>query len=127
MYYKSNELTHYGVPGMRWGVKRKGIVATRPKGQQPSWQPKKSDRRKRWEDDNGFNPNRPNGTKPSSHPKVSKGKIAATAILGTLGLTSAAVIGTQAYKLGRSYVNAGKMQKTAELTVAALKRVSDNL
>lgn len=66
---ESTELMHYGVKGMRWGVRKKyygagteGFVPKKPKGEQPDWQYKKSDRQKRWEDDHGFNPHRPNGT-----------------------------------------------------------------
>ena len=66
----NNYLQHYGVKGMKWGVRKKyygagtkGIVPEKPKGEQPSWKPKKSERQKRWEDNHGINPNRPNGTK----------------------------------------------------------------
>lgn len=57
-----NELQHYGVKGMKWGRRMKRFVPTQPKGRQPDWKPKKSERQKRWEDDHGINPHRPNGT-----------------------------------------------------------------
>ena len=46
-----NELKHYGIPGMRWGHRKGGINGNT-----------KSRHQKRYEDENGFNPNRPNGT-----------------------------------------------------------------
>ncbi len=64
---ENNELYHYGVPGMKWGIRRSdkgGFVPQKTKGEQPPYKLPKSERRKRWEDDNGINPHRPNGTKP---------------------------------------------------------------
>lgn len=66
---ENGELYHYGVPGMRWGVRRsrmsKGIVAAKPKGDRGNWgRDPMTKRKQKWLDDNGFNPNRPYGTKP---------------------------------------------------------------
>jgi hypothetical protein len=58
------ELIHYGVPGMKWGKrggKTSGIVADK-KPSRPSYLPRKSESQKKYEDDNGVNPNRPNRT-----------------------------------------------------------------
>lgn len=57
----NGELQHHGVKGMKWGKRKKSIVADKPKGRTPGWK-HKSERQKRYEDDRGINPNRPNGT-----------------------------------------------------------------
>lgn len=66
----NRELKHYGVPGMRWGVRRGSRTKLtgsipRIKGPVPvkDERPKKSERQKRYEDDHGINPHRPNGTR----------------------------------------------------------------
>ena len=64
-----DELYHYGVPGMKWGVRRSknSIAGNTPKartfGRVIDERRKKSERQKRYEDDRGINPHRPNGTR----------------------------------------------------------------
>lgn len=52
----NNELKHYGVPGMKWGVRRGKSIAPigtkkRPKG---GWLEPESDRHRKWVEDNGI-------------------------------------------------------------------------
>ena len=77
-YNYNNELYHYGVPGMKWGVRKRrnnvSSIAPVKKKSQPGWQRKKTEMEKQWIDDYGFNPHRPNGTKPKRLAKVTKGE-----------------------------------------------------
>ena len=92
IYYesKSDELIHYGVPGMKWGITRSTSFTSTSRRKLPvgakEERYKKTERQKRYEDDNGINPHRPNGTKPKlifrpegtanrfkkKHPKIAK-------------------------------------------------------
>ena len=68
-----NELKHYGVPGMRWGHRKGGINGNT-----------KSRHQKQYEDENGFNPNRPNGTPLKNQKLINalKGKPTYTSLTG---------------------------------------------
>ena len=72
----NGELYHYGVPGMKWGVKRPAtnIAGSSPKartvGRVMDERQKKSERQKQYEDDRGINPHRPNGTSSKSRKSV---------------------------------------------------------
>ena len=69
------EIYHYGIKGMKWGV-RKSIIdpKKRPWGPVITERYEKSERQKQYEDDNGINPHRPNGT-PSRGDIINKAMI----------------------------------------------------